>query len=861
MSNRMRFRLSLCLTLCALCALGAEAQTQLEWLRRTPPVTASATAEQVRFVALPGVCQMRLEVFAAYGTSIFDSAIKSGNLFDWGLRDQYGQPLADGAYLCVITVKDFAGRSSQQRGVVLLQAGQVALLPLEQAESSIRELSARLPGERSEPLAGLPSGAGLASALLAHDGASGRLVSSSGGLSFRTGDFFAGRDQEQMRLTAEGNLGLGVANPQTRLDVGGLIRTSEGIVFPDGSIQTTAAIMPGRAVVGRDGLKRDAHSRSLAAAGAPDKQAEPAKEARLAPSISGSGTTNRVTKWTDGPAGVVGDSVISEVNGNIGIGTTSPQTGLDYRNSLAPFLTRDIGPNNALTAQSALQLGLSNAGSRFAGVGPSLLFFAENSAGNKSFLGRVSSVWENPTAGQEAGALFFQVRANSGDVSALTERMRITSGGTVGIGITNPNINYKLHVSNTNHATRSDSTDGIGLYGFGLNNMGVKGESFRGVGVLGESTVGLAGIFRYPGLGAPNSLNGGNNTMLQVVHGASHWGLSITRAANDAGSPSLVFYKTRNSNANPTAVQANDESGSITWQAPDTSNAIRVAAELGVTVAGVDANSVATVMRFHTSSLADSSPRERMRITETGNVGIGTPTPAGRLTVSGRGLYDAVGAARFDLYNTLFGGGFLQHVLDDGKWQLATTAGATRMVISNSGNVGIGTVNPSAKLDVAGTTRTEILQITGGADLSEQFEVNELSSADMTESPTLIQPGMVVSIDPNSPGELVLSSRAYDRRVAGIISGAGGIRPGMLMSQSGSVADGQHPVALTGRVYCWADASNGPINPGDLLTTSGTPGHAMRVSNHEKAQGAIIGKAMTGLPAGKELVLVLVTLQ
>ena len=83
----------------------------------------------------------------------------------------------------------------------------------------------------------------------------------------------------------------------------------------------------------------------------------------------------------------------------------------------------------------------------------------------------------------------------------------------------------------------------------------------------------------------------------------------------------------------------------------------------------------------------------------------------------------------------------------------------------------------------------------------------------------------------------------------------------MLMGQTYSIADGNHPVALTGRVYCWADASSGPIEPGDLLTTSNTSGHAMKVTNYIKAQGAIIGKAMTGLKQGKGLVLVLVALQ
>jgi hypothetical protein len=117
---------------------------------------------------------------------------------------------------------------------------------------------------------------------------------------------------------------------------------------------------------------------------------------------------------------------------------------------------------------------------------------------------------------------------------------------------------------------------------------------------------------------------------------------------------------------------------------------------------------------------------------------------------------------------------------------------------------------------------------------------------------------MVVCIDPNNPGSLVVSTRTYDRTVAGIVSGAGGVKPGMLMGQKGSMADGATAVALSGRVWAWCDISNGPIQPGDLLTTSNTPGYAMKVSDYDKARGAIIGKAMSLLEEGTGLVLVLV---
>jgi hypothetical protein len=107
---------------------------------------------------------------------------------------------------------------------------------------------------------------------------------------------------------------------------------------------------------------------------------------------------------------------------------------------------------------------------------------------------------------------------------------------------------------------------------------------------------------------------------------------------------------------------------------------------------------------------------------------------------------------------------------------------------------------------------------------------------------------------------LKLSDSPYDTRVAGVVSGANGVNPGIQMHQQGLIEGGKN-VALTGRVYVQADASTAAIRPGDMLTTSSTPGYAMKVSDHARAAGAILGKAMTGLSEGKGMVLVLVTLQ
>lgn len=147
-------------------------------------------------------------------------------------------------------------------------------------------------------------------------------------------------------------------------------------------------------------------------------------------------------------------------------------------------------------------------------------------------------------------------------------------------------------------------------------------------------------------------------------------------------------------------------------------------------------------------------------------------------------------------------------------------------------------------------TRVRTLRILGGADLAEPFP---MSQQDVT-------PGTVVVIDSEHPGKLRRSAAAYDNKVAGIVSGANGIQPGISMIQEDKLEAGEN-VALSGRVYVKANTSAGLIAPGDLLTTSDVPGEAMKAADHQRSQGAIIGKAMTELDEGTGMVLVLVTLQ
>ncbi|MEM7308953.1 MAG: VCBS repeat-containing protein [Planctomycetota bacterium] len=174
----------------------------------------------------------------------------------------------------------------------------------------------------------------------------------------------------------------------------------------------------------------------------------------------------------------------------------------------------------------------------------------------------------------------------------------------------------------------------------------------------------------------------------------------------------------------------------------------------------------------------------------------------------------------------------------------ATATGASNPIFRGSNGTGqVVEITHSGRLVVPE------VEITGGADLAEAFD----SSGDC-------EPGTLVSIDPENPGALVPTAAPYDRRVAGAVSGAGGVRHGIRLAQRGAL-EGETLVAMTGRAYVKCSAENGPIRAGDLLTSSSTAGHAMRATDPERAFGAVIGKAMSALDAETGLVLVLVNLQ
>lgn len=351
-------------------------------------VTISISAKGVRFAALGGFKQMRLEVFDAGGSTLYNSEFQGGNVRDWSLEDKQGQRLPDGTYLCVITVRDLSGRLVTKQGNVLVQSGQASL-----QMGGGEQVGAV---EQEKAFAPVTDNTATAVTLISHDGSTGQVVSTRGGLSFRDGDFFAGKDRELMRLTPEGNLGVGVTTPQAKLDVAGAIRARGGILFDDGTILTSA----GRTT-----------SNTLGVGGSSNPTTN----------ITGAGTANKLSKWADG-TGTLGDSAIFEnANGDIGIGTSSPGGVLDLqRNSNADLLQRFF-----------------NTG----GGGAKLRYVAATGATSQLQLTDHTG-WLMSIAGNRNFGMQFRVltpgASNTEDGLDSSAKMVILPSGRVGIGTTTP---------------------------------------------------------------------------------------------------------------------------------------------------------------------------------------------------------------------------------------------------------------------------------------------------------------------------------------------------------------------------------------------------------------------------------------
>jgi hypothetical protein len=194
-----------------------------------------------------------------------------------------------------------------------------------------------------------------------------------------------------------------------------------------------------------------------------------------------------------------------------------------------------------------------------------------------------------------------------------------------------------------------------------------------------------------------------------------------------------------------------------------------------------------------------------------------------------------------------------------------------RLIIrGDSGNVGVGTMAPGAKLEVDGNVK-----LTSGSGASITFQDGTVQSTaytgvtcggdyaesvDVTGNRGQYEPGDVLVLDTENPGSVLKSDEAYSTAVSGIYSTKPGI-VGRRQTSDPKAAKTEVPMAMMGIVPTKVSTENGSIKVGDLLVSSSTTGYAMKGTDRSKMLGAVIGKAMGNLNAGRGTIEVLVSLQ
>ena len=183
--------------------------------------------------------------------------------------------------------------------------------------------------------------------------------------------------------------------------------------------------------------------------------------------------------------------------------------------------------------------------------------------------------------------------------------------------------------------------------------------------------------------------------------------------------------------------------------------------------------------------------------------------------------------------------------------------GNTRAALRGTGEITAGGAANAGTVRVTNSSGNNTIVLSGqdgdiilqNADCAEDFDLAE------SEPP---EPGSVMVLD--DEGELRQSEHPYDKKVAGVVSGAGDYRPGIVLGRN-QASKSRVALAMLGKVFCKVDATHGPIGVGDLLTTSSVVGHAMRAGDPERSFGTVIGKALCPWRDGLGLIPILVALQ
>ena len=710
------------LLVCGLLATAtAQERNSATGQTRSLTITAAASGEQVRITAPSSIVEMHVEVYAAGGDKLFDQEIRGGNVFDWHLQDGQAQRLSPGTYVCVVTAKSISGKLTRKIGTVQISENSVSVQPADSHQLSAQQTQTIGPMEEDSSWTTPGKDEPQTTTVIAHDGTDGQMIRGRGALTFRVGNFFSGIDTEQMRLTETGNLGIGTSDPKTKLDVAGTIRAERFLVFkpakPGSANRTTSEDMATAAVDPGQSL------------------------------ISGSGTQDRVAKWTDN-AGTLGNSAITETGGLVGIGTPTPTQALEVANGrilasgsqtlAAPGGIIEIGTTvtnnqnqasgirmrNLFNGNASLQQGLDvaptfapSASIALARGFLSAAFFAPQSGVTitDAYGGNAVNVYNNTGGAVTNGTAFainspvvfgslkptnqFGVHINNQGIAGATNSYglfvdaqsgsannysAIFAGGNVGIGTTNPGTTLDVQNSVGNALIRARSTSGGGGVLFLDRAAAVPSSSSQ----IGFYTAG------GPDFTLGTSQGSAGNSDLSIYnYGTNSNALTILKSNGNVGidttDPGTALEVRRDA-----TVASDWQTGQLRISGASNPNmqlslGYDTSSNLGVIQAGQ------AFTAFRNLSLNPFG----------GNVGIGTTSPSAKLHILGSALFQNGGNNGFRITPGSDADAIVLNVTNAANTINWLTVGNQGQVIMNGGNVGIGTLNPLAKLDVQGTVR------------------------------------------------------------------------------------------------------------------------------------------------------------
>jgi len=353
----------------------------------------------------------------------------------------------------------------------------------------------------------------------------------------------------------------------------------------------------------------------------------------------------------------------------------------------------------------------------------------------------------------------------------------------------------------------TNTAGGIGVFGQSDSNSGVYGESTEGIGVLGESTdnEGVRGI--------SHSAHGG-------VVGVNDWSPSSPPGAGGNGG---WFESTQGEGVRGTAKNPNH--GGVVGI--NTAGGVGVFGQSDITAVWGESKTWVGVYGQSDSTTGGSGVWGEHKGTGAGVVG---------KSASGVGVWGISSN-----YEGIHAETQSSSTAAMATYQMNAASGSAAFFAKHMGGKTAGRFE--GDVEVTGDIRLT------NADCAEDFNIG---------SDLKVEPGTVMVL--GEEGALFPSQRDYDKRVAGVVSGAGNYKPGIVLDKQES-KNNRQPIALLGKVYCKVDAQFGAIEVGDLLTTSPTPGHAMKTSDPFKAFGAVIGKALRPLTEGQGLIPILISLQ